>query len=228
MNAIDKPFPRTHEPSASGWRQRRSSAAREFHTGVVRAPLPRWQDRHSVLSRFLITLAAVGCLSARGFSQSTPQISELTPPRLWQRLEFSIGNVPSAGNPFDPDLIRLDATFTSPSGRKTTVPAFWHQDYQRSLSGGYESDVPQGTAGWRLRFTPPETGGYSVSLGIHTNGQAWGGPVSTNFTVPASLPPTRFGYVGIAPGAQYFQTGDGQSAAVDRAGCLLGRWAGHL
>ena len=145
MNAIDKPFPRTHEPSASGWRQRRSSAAREFHTGVVRAPLPRWQDRHSVLSRFLITLAAVGRLSARGFSQSTPQISELTPPRLWQRLEFSIGNVPSAGNPFDLDLIRLDATFTSPSGRKTTVPAFWHQDYQRSLSGGYESDVPQGT-----------------------------------------------------------------------------------
>ena len=146
----------------------------------------------------------------RGFSQSAPQISQLTPPQLWQRLEFSIGNVPSAANPFDPDVIRLDARFTLPSGGATTVPAFWYQGYQRSLSGGYESDVQAGAPGWRLRFTPPEAGSYTISLSVSTNGQPSGGRVITNFSVPAGPLPARFGYVGIAPGHQYFQTGDGQ------------------
>jgi hypothetical protein len=146
----------------------------------------------------------------RGFSQSAPQISQLTPPQLWQRLEFSIGNVPSAANPFDPDVIRLDARFTLPSGGATTVPAFWYQGFQRSLSGGYESDVRAGAPGWRLRFTPPEAGSYTISLSVSTNGQPSGGRVITNFSVPAGPLAARFGYVGIAPGHQYFQTGDGQ------------------
>jgi Domain of unknown function (DUF5060) len=111
----------------------------------------------------------------RGFSQSVPQISQLTPPQLWQRLEFSIGNTPATANPFDPDVIRLDARFTLPSGGTMTVPAFWYQGYLRSLSGGYESDVQAGPPGWRLRFTPPETGSYTLSLNISTNGQPFGG-----------------------------------------------------
>lgn len=146
----------------------------------------------------------------RGFSQSAPQISQLTPPQLWQRLEFSIGNIPATANPFDPDVIRLDARFTLPSGGTMTVPAFWYQGYLRSLSGGYESDVQAGPPGWRLRFTPPETGSYTLSLSINTNGQPFGGLVLTNFSVPAGPLPTRYGYVGITPGRQYFQTGDGQ------------------
>jgi hypothetical protein len=146
----------------------------------------------------------------REFSQSAPQISPLTSPQVWQRLEFSIGNVPSAANPFDPDVIRLDAKFSLPSGGMVTVPAFWYQGYQRSLSGGYESDAKTGPAGWRLRFTPPEIGSYTLSLSISTNGQPSGGPVITNFSVPAGPLPARYGHVGIAPGHQYFQTGDGQ------------------
>jgi hypothetical protein len=146
-----------------------------------------------------------------GFSQSPPHISQVTSPQLWRRLEFNIGNVPAASNPFDPVVIRLDATFTLPSGGTMTVPAFWYQAYQRSLSGGYEYDAPSGAAGWRLRFTPPETGNYSLSLAIRTNGQMSGSPAVTNFTVPTGPPPARFGYVGLAPGRQYFQTGDGQA-----------------
>jgi hypothetical protein len=147
---------------------------------------------------------------ACGFSQSVPQIIPLTSPQLWQRLEFSIGNVPSAANPFDPDSIRLDATFTFPSGRTLVAPAFWYQGYQRSLSGGYEQDVPTGPGGWRLRLTPSESGTYSLLLTIQTNAQSSGGPVVTNFTVPASPPPVRSGYAGLAPSHQYLQTGDGQ------------------
>ena len=113
---------------------------------------------HSDTKKWLF-VAAVVFLLARGLSQAAPQIIPLTSPQLWQRLEFAVGNVPSVGNPFDPDSIRLDAAFTFPSGRTLVVPAFWYQGYQRSLSGGNEQDVPTGTGGWRLRFTPPESGG---------------------------------------------------------------------
>ena len=120
-------------------------------------------------------------------------------------------NVPAASNPFDPDLIRLDATFNLPSGRTMVVPAFWHQGYQRSLAGGYENDTPVGAPGWRLRFTPPEPGAYSVSLLTLTNGQPYSAPVVLGFNVPVTAPPARAGYVGIDSGGRYFQTGDGQA-----------------
>ena len=119
-----------------------------------------------------LSAALLAFILAPGSSQSAPQIISLTAPQLWQRLEFTVSDVPSVANPFDPDRIRLDATFSLPSGRTMVVPAFWYQDYQRSLSGGYEQDVPTGPGGWRLRFTPPETGNYSLSLTIQTNGQS--------------------------------------------------------
>ncbi|HEY4952886.1 MAG TPA: DUF5060 domain-containing protein [Verrucomicrobiae bacterium] len=143
-------------------------------------------------------------------AQVTPRMVQINSAQLWQRLEFGITNVPATSNPFDPDRIRLDATFTLPSGKMMTVPAFWYQDYQRSLSSGNESDTPVGSPGWRLRFMPSESGNYSLSLIIRTNGQIYGMAVGTNFVVPASPSPARSGYVGIAPGSQYFQTGDGQ------------------
>jgi hypothetical protein len=156
-----------------------------------------------------LVFAAFGGLSV--WAQSGPQIIQLAPAQLWQRLEFNITNVPAATNPFDPAIIALDATFTLPSGRRSVVPAFWYQAYQRSLSGGYEVDTPLGPAGWRLRFTPPESGNYSISLTVATNGQPSGVPAGANFSVPAAPVPARWGYVGIAPGRQYFQTGDSRA-----------------
>lgn len=144
-------------------------------------------------------------------AQAVPQFIQLTSAQLWQRLEFSITNVPAATNPFDPAVIRLDATFTLPSGKTMTVPAFWYQNYQRSLSGGYENDTPVGSPQWRLRFMPPESGTYTVSLVIQTNNQFYGSPVVTNFTVPAGAPPAGFGYARVAANKEYFETSDGQA-----------------
>jgi len=139
-----------------------------------------------------------------------PQIVQLNLAQLWRRVEFQVNNVPATTNRFDPDIIRLDSMFTAPSGREMVVPGFWFQNYVRSLSGGYEQLSPSGAASWRIRFTPQETGSYSLMLAITTNGVAIGPPLTANFTVTNTNPPTRSGYVQIAPGQQYFRTGDDQ------------------
>ena len=82
----------------------------------------------------------------------------------WQRTEIRVEGIPSAANNFDPDLIRLDATFTAPSGQTTTVPAFWYQNYSRAFKNGGEVLTPVGAEEWRIRFTPTEVGEYSVAL----------------------------------------------------------------
>ncbi len=142
------------------------------------------------------------------------QIIQLNSPQLWQRLEFQITNVPTASNPFDPNVIRLDGTFTLPSGRTMAVPAFWYQEYQRSLSGNTEYDTVSGAPQWRLRFTPPETGNYSLALAIQTNNQPYD-TIVTNFTVVSNSSPPQFGYVRIATNHQYFATGDGRALPLN-------------
>jgi hypothetical protein len=169
-------------------------------------------DTHSIrrlaCGRALLALIGLGGFVAG--APAAPQFVQLAPAQLWQRLEFRIFSLPGATNPFDPDNIRLDAAFTLPSGRTMNVPAFWYQDYQRGSSGGYEYLTPSGSPHWRLRFTPPEPGTYSVSLTTRTNGQPYGSAASTNFTVPLAPPPSPSGYVRIAANHQYFETGDGQ------------------
>lgn len=144
-------------------------------------------------------------------AQTVPQIVQLTSAQLWQRVEFQITNVPPASNPFDPGLIRLDATFTAPSGRTTTVPAFWYQNYLRSLSGGNEQLAATGSPGWRLRFAPAESGTYSIALAIYTNGQLFNSSATAQFAVPAATAPPGSGFVRVAPSRQYFETSDGQA-----------------
>jgi hypothetical protein len=157
-------------------------------------------------------LLAATCLGPHLILEAQlPQMIQLNPAQLWQLLEFRIINVPPAQNPFDPDEIRLDATFTLPSGRMMVVPAFWYQDYQRELVGGYEYLNESGPPEWRVRFTPPEPGGYLLSLNIQVNGQpCFSGPIMI-FMVDAGDPATGVGYVRVAPSQQYFETGDGQA-----------------
>ena len=175
---------------------------------------------------FLGTFRTVVCLGC-GIStaQPAPQIVQLNTAQLWQRVEFLITNVPAAANPFDPELIRLDAAFTLPSGGTLNVPAFWYQGYQRGLSGGYEYLTLVGSPQWRVRFVPPEPGTYSVSLTIRTNGQLYGSPAVTNFTVSGSVPPPGSGYVRVAGSRQYFETGDGEALRLN--GMNVGWYGGR-
>jgi hypothetical protein len=162
------------------------------------------------------------------------KLVQITPPQIWQRLEFGIVivNGPAIANPFDSDIITLNATFTLPSGASMIVPVFWYQAYQRSLSGTNEVDTAitnpaTVSPGWHLRFTPPMAGSYSLSFEItklnnhlvHQTVPIVASNGTTSNSTPLHVPPlppkdqssSQHGYVGIAPGGRYFQTGDGHA-----------------
>lgn len=168
------------------------------------------QDNWFVSFSLLLLFAAISLIPIASIAQVPPQIIQLNSAELWNRLEFCITNVPTASNPFDPDIIRLDAVFTLPSGRTMNVPAFWYQAYQRTLVSGYEQLTASNLPEWRIRFTPTEAGIYSLSLHIQTNGQPYAPSAITNFSVPGASTTPGSGYIQVAPGLQYFQTSDGQ------------------
>ncbi|HWH68820.1 MAG TPA: DUF5060 domain-containing protein, partial [Candidatus Sulfotelmatobacter sp.] len=158
---------------------------------------------------FRLLLALVAGFAFAASAQTGFQVVPLTSAQPWQRMEFRITGVPTTTNPFDPDVIRVEGLFVLPSGQTVAVPAYWHQGYSRRLSGGSEVLSLSGTAEWRLRFAPPQSGAYTVTVSVFTNSQPCGEPVSTPFTVAGSAP-VRSGYVRLNAAKQYFETGDGQ------------------
>jgi hypothetical protein len=76
-------------------------------------------------------------------------------------------------NPFDPEELDIRVEFTSASGKQVEVGAFWYQKYDRN---GW---IPIGDPGWKARFTPTETGRWSVVARIPSRGLE-SAPVSFN------------------------------------------------
>jgi len=74
-------------------------------------------------------------------------------------------------NPFDPQEVDVRAIFTSPSGRIIEVPAFYFQDYNRTLVNGKERLSKIGEPYWKVRFTPTEVGEYEFHVELKDEGQ---------------------------------------------------------
>jgi hypothetical protein len=132
---------------------------------VVRRTLP---DPWEVLAEEIGTRnGSFGVTRSARTPLSIISISELGDPvGLYQRFEAAIQLSESFANPFDPEAIAVDVTFTSPSGRVQVVPAFWHQPYDD------DAGSPIGAAGWRIRFAPSETGAYSYSVAARSGTQS--------------------------------------------------------
>jgi Domain of unknown function (DUF5060)/Cellulase (glycosyl hydrolase family 5) len=149
-------------------------------------------------------------------------LAPLGEPSLWQRVEWRIDGAPPTANNFDPDLIRIDAVFTTPSRRVLTVPAFWFQDYTRALVGGTQVLTPAGPPGWRIRFTPDESGEYALALSISVPGQPAPAPVATRFTVAAGAPEAVRGWIRTAADHRHLETSDGRSLRLIGANVCWG------
>jgi Domain of unknown function (DUF5060) len=71
-------------------------------------------------------------------------------------------------NPYDPDEIDIRVRFTAPSGKDVEVGAFWFQDYD------LQTRRLRGNPGWKVRFTPTETGTWSAIARIPAMGLSSG------------------------------------------------------
>jgi Domain of unknown function (DUF5060) len=84
----------------------------------------------------------------------------------YARFEMTITFNASYTNPFDPDEIRVDGYFTSPTHITLVQPGFYYQAYRISKSGDAETYTPTGSPVWKVRFTPAELGVYEYYLKI--------------------------------------------------------------
>lgn len=109
----------------------------------------------------------------------------------------------SFNNPFNPDEIRIDAEFKSPSGQVQQVPGFFRQEYR--IANGTET---AGTSSFLVRFSPRETGRYKYRVTV-TDRQ---GSVTSDVGTFESTPSTSKGFVRVSrKNPHYFAFDDGTS-----------------
>lgn len=102
-------------------------------------------------------------------------------------LELDLQTSLKAVNPYDPNEIEIKVRFIAPSGKEGNVGAFWYQGYDD------QTRKPSGKPGWKVRFTPIETGDY-VAVAYTNNPAVKSEPFS--FTAEAS---NRQGFIRINP-----------------------------
>lgn len=136
-------------------------------------------------------------LAIRGVTASAAQIKQ------YDRLELTVDLGARYDNPYDPDDVALDATFTAPSGKTLKVPGFFMVEQTRIVRNGVEVMEPKGNGVWKVRFTPTETGRYTWTLALRDRtGQVSGGAGSVDvmagdlkgFLRPSKVDPRKFAF----------------------------------
>lgn len=163
------------------------------------------------MPRFRIFLCAIFALVGGAPALAAPVVTvrslPAARPETYGRTELVVDLDRTYENPFDPDEIAVDATFTGPGNRTLRVPGFWFQSYRRETAEeGAEKLVAEGAPGWRVRFCPPAPGGWRVTVAAKDpTGTGTSAPLS--FTVAASKNP---GFVRRSPNnSRYFQLDSG-------------------
>ena len=104
------------------------------------------------------------CISAQDSTIRTFEIVGINGYRIEQydKFEMILNLDADFDNPYDPDDIRIDATFTSPSGQTQIVAGFYYRDFEFSLTEEAQSLGWLESFSWRVRFTPTELGEWQV------------------------------------------------------------------
>jgi hypothetical protein len=75
-------------------------------------------------------------------------------PAQYERMDFGVDVEASYQLPYDAEEISIDFKASTPDGREVVVPAFYHSDSE----------------GWRIRFTPRESGVYEYRIALTKGG----------------------------------------------------------
>jgi hypothetical protein len=136
-------------------------------------------------------------------------------------------------NPYDYDQIVVSATFTSPGGQTKTVDGFFMQDFVLNETTG--NLTPAGPGGFRVRFSPNETGQWNYSMTVmDVNGTST--PVTGSFQCNAANTPANHGFIRTNPtnylnfddGNQYIAIGENIAWQNSNAYLNYKSWLGKL
>jgi hypothetical protein len=87
---------------------------------------------------------------------------------LYDKFEVILSLDADFDNPYDPDEIRVDAQFISPSGEVKIVPSFYYRSFDYSLAGDEQHLGWLEEWSWRVRFTPTEVGEWEFTVSAST------------------------------------------------------------
>ncbi len=132
-------------------------------------------------------------------------------------ITLTLGN--SYTNPFDPDEVRVDGYFTSPSGVTFIQPGFYYQAYRLTTNNGVETYTPSGDPAWKVRFSPRETGAYQYFVRV-TDAS---GSTDTSIAAFDATSSTNRGFISVSrKNSRYFEYDNG--APFIGLGLNVGWW----
>ncbi len=147
---------------------------------------------------FLTVSILVGFLLLPGLVKETKAVNIINPSTnladypgnkvpQYKKLEITFTLDTVYTNPFNPDEIKVDGYFVSPT--KTLIhPGFYYQNYSVTGIGSSESYSLNGSPVWKLRFTPSEVGLYQYYIKISDKNGTFTSSTNTFEVVSSSNP----------------------------------------
>ena len=138
--------------------------------------------------RYLSVFLLVVCMVSLAPAQlgKPPIIQYIKPNKtslnLYEKFEASVTLTAQYSNPFDAGDISVDARITGPDNKPISIPAFYYQEYQRTLKGNQEELIKVMEPLWKVRFTPTMPGKYTYTIAVQDKNGIARSP-SQEFTV---------------------------------------------
>ncbi len=121
--------------------------------------------------KLLITVVAfIILISGTVMPANINSVSDNSPVDKFGTLEINYSLGQTYSNPFDPSVIDVTVSITSPSSRTFTVKGFIYREYVRSGSTTSQTLSASGDLIWKARFTPDEQGTWSYSISAVDSG----------------------------------------------------------
>ncbi len=125
----------------------------------------------------------------------------------YEKFELSFDLEGSFANPYNPEEIKVEAIFQTPSEKVLVQPGFYYQEYDLQMDGETEILTPVGNPLWKVRFSPAESGTYQYYLQAAEGAALTTTSIST-FEVEESDDP---GFIQISPvNTRYFGYQNGE------------------
>jgi PKD repeat protein len=136
---------------------------------------------------------------------AAPVINSVTPNSAvigqYEKFELTVDLSATFSNPYNYSEVYLRAVFISPGGQTYYRDGFYFQDYQMTQPNVLE---PFGQPGWRIRFSPNQTGAWSYYVSVT---DATGSFTTQTFTMNCT-PTDRKGFVKKSGSRMVFDNGE--------------------